>query len=269
MKIGKYNDSSEIYHSEPHIGSSSLKQMLLSPGHFLEAWKGPKKESKAFDEGNAVHSVLLEQNLDGFLRRPDGIDARTKEGKEKLKELEATGKIILSGEIFDSLERRLSEFVKSNSAMSKYNNAEIEQSFYVKDPETGLFVKARPDIFKPGMISDLKTTANMATFEKQVFNLGYHIQCGLYCLVSELVTGSEILIYSFIVQEKTAPYGVKVFNFDQATINFCKQKARELLNRASICISENNFPLYDDVEKNIQIPNWVLSNELTIFDEVI
>jgi hypothetical protein len=83
MKTGMYLDSSEVYHAEEHLGSTSVKQMKVSPAHFYEAWKGHKKESKAFDEGTAVHSVLLEQDMSKFIRRPDGIDGRTKDGKAR------------------------------------------------------------------------------------------------------------------------------------------------------------------------------------------
>ena len=150
MKTGIFQDSNEIYHGETHIGSTSLKQMAVSPGHFWEAWKGPKKESsKVFDEGQAVHSVLLEQNLDSFIKRPAGIDGRTKDGKAALEALTATGKIVLDAGVFDSLERRLSTFIESKEAMSLYDGAVVEQSYYAQDPATGLHIKARPDMFRP------------------------------------------------------------------------------------------------------------------------
>lgn len=269
IKFGQVVDSSEEYHSKTDfIGSTSLKQMGISPGHFYEAWKGPKKESKAFDEGSAVHAVLLEQNLDGFTRRPEGIDGRTKDGKAALAELELLGKPILSADVFDSLERRLTTFVCSNEAMKKYDNATVENSFYVKDSETGLMIKARPDLYKPGIISDLKTTQNMGLFEKQVWNFGYFIQCGLYSIVTELVTGTETREFNFIVQEKTAPYGVRTFYFDRPTIGFCKDRARELLNRTAVCIQEDRFPIYDDVSSQLIVPQWVASNEFS-FGEAI
>lgn len=266
--MGIYRDSSEEYHSQDHIGATSLKQMNITPAHFYESWRGPKKESPSFDEGNLVHSVLLEQNLDSFIRRPDGIDGRTKDGKTRLEELAATGKKVITGEIYDSLERRLDSFVKSSEAMRKYNGAQIEQSFYAQDKETGLFIKARPDIYKPGFISDLKTTQNMRIFENQIWNMGYFIQAGLYSLVTEIVTSTEVLEFSFIAQEKAAPYGIKVFHFERSTLNFCKERVRELLNRVAVCIDENRFEGYDDVSTTISVPQWVLSNELT-FSEVI
>lgn len=267
MKLGIHKDSKTEYHSLENLGSTSIKGMAISPGHFLEAWKGPKKESDAFDEGNVVNDVLLEQSLDTFVRRPDGIDGRTKDGKAALQELEATGKTIIKADVFDSLERRLSTFIQSVEAMKCYDHADVEMSYYAKDPITGLFIKARPDISKPGLLSDLKTTQNMRMFERQIWNLGYFIQCGFYSIVVELTTGIPVKEFKFIAQEKTAPYGVQVFKFDSETVSFCRERARELLNRAAVCIEANHFPIYDDVVKQVVVPPWVEYKGLS-FEEV-
>jgi hypothetical protein len=267
MKTGKFNDSNEIYHAETHIGSTSLKQMAVSPGHFLEAWKGPKKESKAFDEGNLVHDVLLRQTLEDFVRRPEGVDGRTKEGKAILADLASTGKKVIDAETFDSMNRRLTTFTQCSEAMKSYNGADIEQSFYALDPVTGVPIKARPDIIKPGLIVDLKTTSNMRYFEKDIFKYGYHVQAGFYSLVTEIVTGVKTKEFKFVVQEKCAPYGVRVFAFNEADLRFCKEKARELLNMASVCIRENSFPIYDDVQTTIKVPIWVFEDGV-FFEEV-
>ena len=267
VKIGTYRDTNEEYHSQPHVGSSSLKKMLISPGHFLEAWKGPKTASKTYDEGNITHSVVLDQDLDLYVRRPDGIDGRTKAGKEALAALELTGKTIIAANIFDSMVRRLETFSASQEAQRLYDHAEIETSHYAKDPETGLYIKARPDILRHGVIADFKTVQFMAGFEKQIWNLGYFLQLGFYALVTELTTGVAIRELCFIAQEKAAPYGVKVFRLDKTTVDFSKQRARETLNRVAVCIAENNFPIYDDVTQTISMPPWLEINEFS-FDEV-
>lgn len=258
MKTGTFQDSNEVYHSQEHIGSTSLKAMLLSPAHFYEAWKGPKKESHAFDEGNAVHSALLERNLDGFIRRPAGLDGRTKAGRAALEELEASGKIVIASDIYDSMERRLDAFVKSSEAMRVYNGAKIEQSYYVQDHDSGLYLKCRPDMDKAAVMGDLKTTSFMARFQIEIFSKKYHIQAGFYSLVREMVTGIPVREFKFIAQEKTAPYAVKVFNLYGAELEWCKTKARELINRAGVCVRENSFPGYDDVEIAVEIPEWTL-----------
>lgn len=261
MKTGVFNDTFEAYNKEPHLRASVVKEMQSSPGHYLNALKAPPKESDAFDEGTATHSVCLEQSTDGFIRRPDGLDLRKPADKAKMQELEATGKIVLRGDVCDSLERRLSTFADSKMAMGLYNNAEIETSHYVKDSETGFFLKARPDITKPGMIADFKTTSSMQKFERDIWTLGYFIQVGFYSIVMEASTGTPFESFYFIAQEKSAPYGVQVFSMGRDAVHFSKQKARELLNQIAICTEEKTFPIYSDVVHPVEIPNWFLSKE--------
>lgn len=262
MKIGIYTDTADEYNREPHIRASVLKEMQISPGHYLSALKAPPIESKSFDEGIATHSVCLEQSTERFVRRPDGIDGRTKDGKSKLLELEATGKIVLPGEVYDSMGSRLETFCGSSMAMSLYNGSAIEQSHYVRDPVTGLHLKARPDMNKSGVIADFKTTYSMERFERDIWNLKYYIQVGFYSLVLELSTGTEFNSFYFIAQEKTAPYGIQVFSMDRESVNFSKEKARDLLHRVAACMEVNQFPIYSDVIKQVRVPSWVFAKEL-------
>lgn len=266
MRLGVFKESADAYHAEEHLGSTSVKEMRKSPAHFYEAWKGPKKESAAFDEGTAVHSAILEQDISGFIARPAGIDGRTKDGKAALAELEATGKIILPADVFASLERRLDSFVKSTEAMRRYNGAKVEESYYVQDHDSGLFIKARPDIFKPGSITDFKTTSDMGKFQNQVWSLAYHIQIGFYALVTEQVTGVPTREASFIAQEKSAPFGTRVFRLPITEIETAKAEARALLNRCAVAIRENSFPSYDDVLTDLIAPKWLLNEDA--FSEV-
>lgn len=263
MKIGIFKDSFDEYNKEPHLRASAVKEMRVSPGHYLEALNSPPKESKAFDEGTATHSVCLEQSFDGFVRRPDDLNLRTNEGKARLKELESGGKIVLDQDVYDSLAKRLFTFVSSKMAMGLYAGAEIEHSHYVKDPVSGLHLKARPDIAKPGVIADFKTTSNMERFPRDIWALGYHIQVGFYSIVLELSTGTECNSFYFIAQEKSSPYGVQVFQMDRGAVAFAKQKARELLNQIALCTEEKTFPIYSDTIRQVEIPGWVLANELS------
>ncbi len=261
MKTGIFKDPFDIYNKEPHLRASVVKEMQKSPGHYLNALNTPHTDSSVFDEGTVVHSVLLEQSTDGYIRRPDDIDGRTKAGKEKLDALKATGKIVLPGEVFDSLEKRLGTFCGSQKAMEIYNGADIETSHYAKDTETGFFIKARPDIVKPGIIADFKTTSFMPKFDKDIWTLGYFIQVGFYALTLKETTGSDFESFYFIAQEKKAPYGVQVFRLGAFEVNFAKQKARDLLTRVAICTQENTFPIYSDVVHHVEVPSWFLAND--------
>lgn len=67
-----------------------------------------------------------------------------------------------------------------------------EVSFFVRDPETGIMLKARMDYVRPRSTVDIKTFSNSrgkpvekAIFEA-IFYEGYHLQCVFYNFVREL-----------------------------------------------------------------------------------
>lgn len=267
MELGIFKDSIKKYHENEAVGSTSVKQMAISRKHFYIAWKGwDKKESKAFDEGQAVHSVLLENNAELFVPKPEGVDRRSKEGKKILDDLELNGKIILDKKIYDSLFERQKVFMNCVEARKVFDGAQIEMSHYTRDANTKLFLKARPDMINGSVIGDLKTTGNMQFFEKDIFRYGYHIQAGFYSLVCEKLREQRIQEFKFIAQEKTPPYGVKVFSFGKTELDLCRSKALDLLNRVSSAIQENKFPIYDDIVIDVKFPKW-LEKQDSFFEE--
>lgn len=283
MKLGIFKDPVEAYNQAPHLRASVVKEMEKSPGHYYAALTAKQKTTKYFDEGTVVHDVVLEQNTDRFIvvpedapKKPSSSQVNAKKPSEETVKAIAwwdhfsnsnRGKIVIDQELRDSLDLRLNTFVNSEAAINIYEGSQIEQSHYAQDPETGLYLKARPDMSKPGVIADFKTTKFMPGFVRDIWNNRYFIQVGFYSLVMELTTGSEFNSFYFIAQEKSPPYGVRVYSLDHSTVDFCKGKARELLNRVAVCTQDNCFPIYDDLIQSVSIPAWILSNEIS-FEEV-
>jgi exodeoxyribonuclease VIII len=267
-----FNEPGEIYHSKKeYINSTALKEMAKSPAHFKQAWTGPQKTSKAFEDGQLIHSAILEQDLSGYVARPEGVGARSKEDKAVIAELEATGKKVITAEMYASMVGRLDAFIANPDAMKLYNGAKVEVSAYGKDLESGLLVKARPDILGSNYIADFKTTANMGRFERDVFNYGYHIQLAHYSAVVEAAThGGPIKRVYIIAQEKEAPYGVKVFEFAPDVMRVALDLRQELLNRAAVSIEQGTFPSYDVGLTVInEIPGWANNQDAAIFEEAV
>lgn len=263
QKVGIFNDTADVYHSENHIGSTSLKEMRFSPAHFYWAWTGPAKKSKVFDEGTVTHDVCLEQTTDRFIVVPEGSPRKPsvtqrnakKPSPETLEaiawwdkfEIEAAGKIVIDADLRSSLDSRLDAFAANKEAMRLYNNAKVEESFYVHDHESGLYVKARPDMNKHGILIDFKTVSLASQFRKQFWTLGYNIQVGHYANVYEAAKGIPVTEFYFIVMEKKAPYAVQVVRVPRHILEDCKADARRLLNQAGVCVAENEFPAYGDI----------------------
>lgn len=286
MKIGIFKDSEAEYNLAPHLRASVAKTMEKSPGHYLHAKNSPPKENPAFDEGKVTHDVCLEQNTDRFIVLPE--DAPKKPTSKQInakkpspetvaaidwwKDFEAKneGKVVIDQELRDSLDQRLNTFVGSKKTMEIYDGAEIEMSHYVKDPITGLMLKARPDISKPGqgLIADFKTTRSIEFFERDIWNLGYYFQVGFYSIVMEISTGGEFNQFKFIAQEKSAPYGVQVFSLDREAVDYCKSKARQLIDQIALCTEEEIFPIYYDEVRSVSVPKFVWAREFEVEEAV-
>ena len=274
QKVGIFQDSAEVYHGEKHIGSTSLKEMRFSPAHFYWAWTGPAKKSKVFDEGTVTHDVCLEQTTDRFVVVPEGAPKKPSITQRNAKkpspetveaiaywdkfEIESAGKIVIDAELRASLDKRLDSFASNKEAMRLYNNAKVEESIYVHDHESGLYIKARPDLNKHGILIDFKTVSLASQFQKQFWALGYNIQAGHYANVYEAAKGIPVTEFYFIVMEKKAPFAVQVVRVPRHVLEDCKLEARRLLNQAGVCVVENEFPAYGDTIVDIaERPAWM------------
>ena len=89
MKAGIYYDMAEAdYRTAPAIAGSDAKHILppRTPAHYAAHMAGETKreQTRSMLLGTMSHLAVLEPNkLDtAFVEKPEGIDFRTKEGKE-------------------------------------------------------------------------------------------------------------------------------------------------------------------------------------------
>ena len=136
-----------------------------------------------------------------------------------------------------------------------------EQSYFWEDKETGLGCKCRPDYLLEdgGTIVDLKTTtdASYRGFLKSISNFRYHVQSGWYMNGLEQATGTRPERFIFIAVEKTAPYGIGVYEADlYMTVNGYDQ-ARIDLQKIAKWKEEENYPNYCTEIQQISLPSWM------------
>jgi hypothetical protein len=90
------------YNAIPAVNWSTLKELRKSPLHYKYALDFSQKETPSLLLGRAVHAAILEPEnwLGAFAVRPEGIDRRTKIGKEDFAKFEAEnqGKTVLTAE---------------------------------------------------------------------------------------------------------------------------------------------------------------------------
>lgn len=171
------------------IDQSQLKQFLKNPADWAyHRLNDDHKPTDAMKFGTAFHAYLL--GTSDVVSLPEGESFRSKDNQKwRADQLEA-GNIIVSYNDMQLL-KRMKEGIEQTSLMPEYPDyTEIieqgtkEQCIEWKDRQTGLMLKAKPDLIPAGTdyLVDLKTAqkADAESFAKEVINYGYHIQTVFY-----------------------------------------------------------------------------------------
>lgn len=171
------------------IDQSQLKQFLKNPTDWAyHRLNDDHKPTDAMKFGTAFHAYLL--GTSDVVSLPEGESFRSKDNQKwRADQLEA-GNIIVSYNDMQLL-KRMKEGIEQTSLMPEYPDyMEIieqgtkEQCIEWKDRQTGLMLKAKPDLIPAGTdyLVDLKTAqkADAESFAKEVINYGYHIQTVFY-----------------------------------------------------------------------------------------
>lgn len=201
------------------IDQSQLKQFLKNPADWAyHRLNDDHKPTDAMKFGTAFHAYLL--GTSDVVSLPEGESFRSKDNQKWRDEQLEAGNIIVSYNDMQLL-KRMKEGIEQTSLMPEYPDyMEIieqgtkEQCIEWKDRQTGLMLKAKPDLIPVGTdyLVDLKTAqkADAESFAKEVINYGYHIQTVFYraavaaCKPEAFDRGSEApSTMQFWVFEKT------------------------------------------------------------------
>ena len=257
--------NNEEYHSSPEISKSDLDAAAKSGVHFLHKKEGPKsKPTPAMRIGSAFHALILEPDVfeNEFIYKPEILNARSKDGKEWKARQEEAGKTVLNEDDKEQLEAMKKALFNCAPAKKLLSAAgKPEQSYFWEDKETGLGCKCRPDyMFDDGStIVDLKTTtdASYRGFLRSISNFRYHVQAGWYMNGLEQATYQRPDRFIFIAVEKTAPYGIGVYEADlYMTVNGYDQ-ARIDLKKIDKWKKEERYPNYCTDIQQISLPSWM------------
>jgi exodeoxyribonuclease VIII len=101
--------------------------------------------------------------------------------------------------------------------------AEVEASYYWRDPGSNLLLKARPDLVnkKKRILLDFKTTtdASFNSFRRSIANFSYDIQSAFYLDGVNAALGTDFNRFIFVAVEKQAPYEIALYELDEASID--------------------------------------------------
>jgi hypothetical protein len=240
------------YVAHPGINWSRLKHYYKSPAHYKCS---PRKETKAFMEGRALHVAVLEPDTYGsrYVVAPD-FDKRTKSGKKSADEFaeEHAEKGTLTQEQHDKIMR-----MRDAVFASKSGRRLIEQCTYKETGiswihrETGVVCKARLDGWGDTCAIDIKSTVDASEdgFSREIAKYLYHGQAAYYSTPLRRP-------FVFVAVENTEPHAVACYHAGQEIAEPGTLLVDRLLRMHSRCVRTQEWPGYDDVIKEISLPRW-------------
>jgi exodeoxyribonuclease VIII len=266
IKPGIYNLSAEDYHQGPGISRSGLMAFKRSPYHYWYKYLNPdyitEPSTSAQILGSALHSYVLEPEFfsERYFVLPK-FNKRTKSGIERweLMKHEIGSRDILSEDQWQILQTMAARIKVHPLVSQLIEKAEIEQSLYWTDPDTGILCKCRPDILRCNLVCDLKTAqdGSLRAFSRTIYDYGYHIQAAM--IQEALMQLRQILIkdFLFLVIEKSAPYVISIYQLDQASLEQGRYEFKSLLTRYQQCLEANEWPPYEIQE--ISLPRYAFN----------
>ena len=260
--------SNEDYHASYGYSRSSLMEFDISPYNFWAKYMAPNPPSREIKTeatmfGNAFHTLILEPQkfADEFFIAPTKLLLKDvgRESYDSYKRIleNNRNKKLLSQEdwqILCAMENRL----KNHQAIELIANGRYENSFFWTDWDSGLILKARPDILHKNMIIDLKTCADASpkAFQSSMVKYGYHVQGAMVRDAVEIVEGRRIDTVINICIETKYPHNMGIYIMDEEALNSAQAKYKQLCLDLKTALETNDFP--DFGVHTIGLPKWAL-----------
>jgi exodeoxyribonuclease VIII len=254
------------YRSAPAIAGSDAKHILppKTPSHYAAHMAGELKRepSRAMLLGTMAHVAVLEPSKleAAFVQKPEGIDYRTKAGKEWRESIGATP-------ILDQDEARAVRGIRDSiaahdAAKALLAGCDSEVAMFAEH-RTGLWIKGRVDALKvesdnEAVIVDVKTTsagADYGTFSRQAAQLNYHVSAAWYCHLAGL-NGLPPCRFYWIAVETAAPYAVTVYEIHPDALDLGVGMMNDALELIAQCEDAGVWPGYQAEAQCLNLPAW-------------
>ena len=289
IKPGKYKDlSNEEYHSHTDsISRSAIMDFAVSPKKYWANYLNPERVKKESTDamlfGELFHQLILEpekfysenslqyisipmpevgllKNIgrEEYDRQKSALRDAEKLDCELLSAwlLKNKGKYSIRQKEYELLSVMKESIYKNKQAHEFLTEGENEVSYFWNDPETGLLLKARPDVLYDTVCVDLKTCkdASPRAFQRAMCDGGYHIQAAMIIDAVKAVDNREISSFVNIAIEKEYPYAIGIYILDQAAIDSGREKYKRILKEMKIAREKNEWSDYPT--QVIGLPGW-------------
>jgi hypothetical protein len=120
-------------------------------------------------------------------------------------------------------------------------------------------VQCRLDAWRPtcDMILDLKTTADLSAWPRELAKFGYHRQAALYGHMTAMAMMRETPRFCFLVVEKSEPYRVGLFRLSDEWLARAWAEIDEAMFRLRKCLDSGIYRRDEPGVKVIELPKWL------------
>lgn len=251
---GLYRDMpASDYYRLPRVSKSALDKLARSPAHM----RAPSvEETRAMRIGKALHALALEGIAP--LVRPEfsgkgSVAARAEwdaahEGQTIISEDEAAQ--------VHGMAAHIAMHPVAGPALRRADGI-AEASILWTCEHTGAECKSRLDWLLPGIILDLKTTADARpdAFARSVATYRYEAQAAFY-LQAAASAGVPAEHFIFVVVENAPPYAVALYQLDDAALEQGRRLYLRDLETYQRCAERDDWPAYPTDIQTLSLPRW-------------
>jgi exodeoxyribonuclease VIII len=249
------------------VNASSLKEMRKSPLHYAYRQAHPMEDTPRLGLGRATHTAVFEP--DRFAIDYAVFMGERRAGKEwaSFCEQHPDQTILKRAEYETCLAMR--DAVRSHpiAGPALTPPGEAEKVLTWTDEETGLPCKARLDWWRPGLLADLKTAADIDRdrFAATAYRFGYHMQLAFY-RAGLAANGLDAPAPKIIAVEAAAPHDVAVLELDDDLLYAGELEVADLLARVAAGRSSGKWPgRYSDAAVALSLPPWVARDDADVW----
>jgi hypothetical protein len=263
------------YRLWPAANYSAIKNFEYTPAHVYQYLIDPPASSPAMELGTALHTAILEPErfAERYVRGAAGALNRVgpKRENEQIK-ADNPGKQLIRDADWPKITMMRDAVWRHPRAQEVLSGEGYNEAAYLwKDPATGLACKARVD--RIGMsregwpcVVDYKTFGDKGgrltdgAIERTIADRQYHIQGAHY------TNGLDVIApcarrYILLMQEKAAPFAVRLVEIDFAAMELGKRQLRRWLKQLKQCQESGVWPGWSEDFDAIGVPTWEYTKE--------
>ena len=263
------------YHAIDALSASGLKLLAKSPAHYQNSKIYERLDTAAFKRGRALHSLVLEPELQEVSTLDeDALAAEYESEKGKpcttlastsiykaavaeFTQQHPNATLLRQGE-YEALKQRAETVLNHPDVKELFKTGMAEQSLIIE--HDGIKLKCRFDWIctKRHIIVDLKTTEDASPdgFAKQSDRYNYHWQAYWYSYLYRIAFGATPKFY-FVCSENAVPHEVAVLKVNNglgSVIDLAAKETAPLVEKYKECLKTDVWHGYET--QDLPMTSW-------------